>query len=58
MVYSKVRDRYGKKMTDRQIYWFERNCPDWPDDARRLQQLIDGSFTIPEYCNFKFEEVP
>jgi len=58
MVYPKVRDRYGNKMTDEQIAWFEHNCPGWPQDTRRLQELIDGLWAIPEYCNFKFEEVP
>lgn len=56
--YNKVRDRYGNKITADQIRWFEHNCPAWPTDTRRLQELIDGLWELPAYCNYKFEEVP
>ena len=57
-VYPKVRDRFGNRMTDAQIAWFEHNCPMWPARAKDIQALIDRKFELPPECNFEIVWVP
>ncbi|MBA7704538.1 hypothetical protein ES703_113352 [subsurface metagenome] len=46
-----VRDRYGNKITDAQIRWFNDNCIDYPS-AEDL-----GAGRCPAECSFSFEAV-
>jgi len=47
-----VKDRFGNKITDAQIKWFEHNCPDYPltEDIESGHQLLPG-------CSFSFEVI-
>lgn len=56
-VYPKVRDRFGNKMTDEQIAWFEHNCPMWPARVKDIEALVDGLFELPSTCNYSIEWV-
>ena len=56
--YAKVRDRFGNKMTDKQIAWFEHNCVMWPARVKDIQDLRDGNFDLPPECNFELTWVP
>ena len=51
-----VRDRFGNKITDRQIVWFNANCPQFP--MANLAELVAGAFELPEGCGYSIEEVP
>ena len=45
-----VSDRFGNKITNEQIGWFEQNCIDYPS-------IEDGEkgYKPPSGCSFKFE---
>jgi len=47
---ERVKDRYGRKITEAQIEWFNANCIDYPtvEDAKAGIQLLPN-------CGFKFE---
>jgi len=47
-----VRDRFGNKITDAQIKWFNDNCIDYPsaEDA-------EAGYLPPPECSFSFEVV-
>lgn len=45
-----VKDRYGNKITEAQIKWFNDNCPDYPT----IEDIEAGHKLSPE-CSFSFE---
>lgn len=45
-----VKDRFGNKITDAQIRWFNDNCPDYPT----VEDMEAGHKLLPE-CSFSFE---
>jgi len=45
-----VKDRFGNKITDAQIKWFEQNCIDYPT----VKDIESGHQLLPE-CSFSFE---
>lgn len=47
-----AKDRFGKKITDEQIKWFNENCIEYP----RVKDAEAGIMP-PEGCGFSFEEV-
>ena len=49
---EQVRDRYGNKITEAQIRWFNDNCPDYPT----VEDIEAGHTLLPE-CSFGFEAV-
>ncbi len=51
--YNRVRDRFGIKINDAQIAWFEHNCVFWPVRIKDIQALRDGLFELPPECNFE-----
>ena len=51
--YNRVRDRFGNKMNQEQIDWFEHNCVMWPTRVKDIQALIDELFDLPPECNFE-----
>lgn len=55
--YTRVRDRFGDRMTAEQVRWFEHNCPDWPARAKDLRALRDGRFQLPPTCGFMLERI-
>ena len=56
-VYPKVRDRFGAKMNDEQIAWFEHNCVMWPMRIKDITALRDELFELPPTCGFSIEWV-
>ena len=48
---SKVKDRFGETITDKQIRWFNQNCIDYP----RGKDMVAGHI-LPE-CSFTVEVV-
>lgn len=50
-----VKDRFGNRITDEQIRWFEDNCPQFPQAC--LNDLVAGRFTLPVECAFQLEWV-
>ncbi len=49
--FNKVKDRFGNKITESQIKWFNDNCIDYPS-AEDLQ-----AGRCPSECSFSFEVV-
>jgi len=49
---TSVKDRFGNKITDAQIKWFEHNCPDYPT----IEDIDKGHQLLSE-CSFTFEVV-
>ena len=47
-----ARDRYGNKITDEQIVWFNDNCIDYPT----VEDMENGAQLLPE-CGFSFEVI-
>jgi len=47
-----VRDRDGNKITQKQIKWFNDNCPNYP----KLLELVKG-LKLPPGCDFSIEKV-
>ena len=47
-----VKNRFGKKITDQQVMWFNENCIDYPT----VEDAEAGLFPPPE-CGFWFEVV-
>ncbi len=54
--YNRVRDRFGEKMTARQIEWFEHNCPVWPTGAKDIDDLCNRRYELPPSCGFELVE--
>ena len=47
-----VKDRFGNKITDEQIVWFNDNCLNYPS----VEDIEAGHQLLPE-CSFSFEVV-
>jgi len=45
-----VKDRFGNKITDAQIRWFNENCPPYPT----VEDIERGHHLLPS-CGFTFE---
>jgi len=50
-----ARDRYGNKITDAQLAWFQENCPQYPMDC--LEEWRTGTWEPPETCSFELQWV-
>jgi len=50
-----ARDRFGNRITDAQIAWFEGNCPQFPQAC--LNELLSGRLVLPGECDFSVEWV-
>ena len=55
--YRRVRDRFGNKMTEEQIRWFEENCPQWPSTPRDINDIVSGRVKLPPECGFSIKWV-
>ncbi|KKM91071.1 hypothetical protein LCGC14_1232340 [marine sediment metagenome] len=49
---KKVKDRFGKTITEAQIKWFNQNCIDYP-----LAEDCEASIYPPSECSFSFEVI-
>lgn len=57
--YNRVRDRFGNRMTDDQIRWYEANCRQYPKLIDHLAKEHGGyGVELPPGCGYTIEEVP